>query len=163
MKRAILLLLLLNLMFSCSLLKLTTHETEFNVDYQLLEEAVHESVNSLLNEYWLSDFLVQNNQRPIIMTSNFTNPTNAIINIQKLYDTIDFDLIESGQVRVVISNAEQRIESPRILSSGRSVDYVLSATFEKKTETTPPILILQLSLWNENSPTPISTITKEIN
>lgn len=163
MKRALFLLILINIFASCSTLKKISGEPTIEVKSQQLEKAVHESVKKLLSEYWLSDFLVQHNERPVLMTSNFTNPTNAKISIPELYNMIEMDLIESGQVRVVKSNYEQQNKTPTTLSTGISVDYVLSATFEKKQETTPAILIFQLSLWDENSTTPLTTISKEIN
>lgn len=163
MKRGFFLLILINIFVSCTMLKNITKEPVIELDKQQLEKVIHESVETLLKEYWLSDFLVLNNKRPILMTSNITNTTSAKFNIQELYNTIEMDLIESGQVRVVKSNEQQQSIPPTTLSSGKSVDYVLSATFGKKPESEPPILILQLSLWTKNSATPITTVLKEIN
>ena len=162
MKQGIFLLIVLSMFISCSLIKEGGGEKTIPLSNEQLDKVVHESVSDLLKELWVSDFLLQHNERPILMTSSFTNPTKAMVNIQELYGKVEMNLIESGQVRVVKSNQLQRNTPPTILAAGKSVNYVLSATFEKKTETKPPVLVFHLSLWNENSPTPITTISKEI-
>ena len=163
MKRDLFLFILLALLSGCSLLKMGTKEQHQQVSDQQLGNAVSESVNALLDEYWLSDFLVQHNERPILITSSFTNPTDVAIDMTALYNKVEMSLIESGQVRVVKSNQNQRDTQPTKLAKGKSVDYVLSVNFEEKQDTTPPILIIQLSLWNERSISPLSIVSKEIN
>lgn len=145
------------------MLKSVFKEPIIELDNEQLEKVIHESVKKLLTDNWLSDFLVEYNKRPILISSQFTNHTTASVDIQKLYDLIDMDLIESGEVRIVKSNEQQRNSSPLKLASGKSVDFVVSASIGTKNESTPSILIFQLSLWNNKSTTPVISIIKEIN
>jgi PBP1b-binding outer membrane lipoprotein LpoB len=154
MKRGVLYILMLVFLSGCSLFKKFTEEPGFVVDEQALEETVNKTVNDLLSSGWLSDFMSEQNERPIIMTSLITNNSNGIIDVNTIYETIDMRLVKSGQVRVVKTDEAQRILTPYELAGGESVDFVISSIIENNPDKDSSI-IFKISLWSDKAREPV--------
>ncbi len=157
MKRSVLYILVLVLFSGCSLFKKLTEEPEFVVEKQALEQAINKTVDELLSSEWLSDFMSENNERPIIMTSLITNNSNGIIDVNTIYETIDMRLVKSGQVRVVKTEEAQRVLTPYELAQGESVDYVISSVIENNPNQDSSV-IFKISLWSDKTREPITKI-----
>jgi len=157
MKRGVLYLMMLVFLSGCSLFKKFTEEPEFVVDKQALEETVNETVDELLSSEWLSDYMSEQNERPIIMTSLITNNSNGIIDVNTIYETIDMQLVKSGQVRVVKTDQAQRILTPYELAKGESVDYVISSIIEDNPNKGSSVTF-KISLWNDQAREPVAEI-----
>ena len=126
------------------------------------ENLIKTSVDEMLSAGWVSDFLTLNNKRPVIMMSKIDNDANVIVNIAEGLNWFEQYLIESGQVRVVKSDETQQEMNPVDLAKGQSVDFVISANFEKQVDTSPAITIFVVSLWSDTSTLPVIVVKKEI-
>jgi PBP1b-binding outer membrane lipoprotein LpoB len=157
MKRGVLYILMLVFLSGCSLLKKITEEPGFVVDEQSLEETVNKTVNDLLSSEWLSDYMSEQNERPIIMTSLITNNSNGIIDVNTIYETIDMRLVKSGQVRVVKTDEAQRILTPYELVQGESVDFVISSIIENNPNKDSSV-IFKIFLWSDKTREPVTEI-----
>lgn len=162
MKRSLILIFISLSLASCSLLKPAVKISSVTITDEQYEKIIKESVDELLSAGWLSDFLTTQNQRPIVMVSQISNSANVIANNSNTVEWFEKDLIESGQVRVVKSTVTQRQINPVDLAKGESVDFVLSANFEKQVDTSPAITIFVVSLWSDTNTQPILVVKKEI-
>ena len=162
MKRNLILISVSLLLASCSLLKPLVKEPQLVIPNDRYEKMVEESVDEILSGGWLSDFLTTNNERPIVMMSKISNNAKVQANNTGAIGWFNRDLAESGQVRVVKSNEAQQEMMPYDLAQGQSVDFVLSANFEKQVDTSPTITIFAVSLWSNTSTLPIVVVKKEI-
>lgn len=162
MKRSLILIFIGLFFAGCSLLKPAVQPATVYLSDDQYESIIHESVTELLSAGWLSDFLTNQNQRPIIMVSKISNSARVVADNNSAVAWLEKELIESGQVRVVKSTEPQREINPVDLAQGKSVDFVLSANFEKRVETSPAITIFVVSLWSDTSTLPITEVKKEI-
>lgn len=162
MYKSLLLFGFITLLSSCALLKKAQNETVTIIEQHKLDSIIEESITELIKCSWLSDYLIQNNERPILISSKIKNNTKAIIDLLKVYDSIDLNLIKTGQVRVLKSDKNQQLLKPSELAKGQSIDFVLSATFDKNVQISTSNIIFKLSLWDEKTADPILTIIKEI-
>jgi hypothetical protein len=163
MKRALIFIFILIIFQACSIFKQAEKEVEIiNIPEKELQKTIASAVDNLLKGDWLSDFLIEKNSRPTLIFSSVTNKSNSITNIEKIYDSIDMRLIQSGQVRVLKSNETQRLTEAHDLASGASIDYALTAVIEKNKENNNNQLTFILSLWDENSTSPVFTVDELI-
>lgn len=162
MRRILYFLITTLLMSSCSVSKLIHKEPELLIDESQMTAAIEKSIAELIEGQWMTDFLLQKNERPVIVISRIINNTKAKINSEKVNEAIEFAILNSGQARVVKTTESQRILNPIELAKVSSVDFVLSVTFLKNINITPAGSFIELSLWNESSVEPISTIKTEI-
>jgi hypothetical protein len=146
----------------CSTIKPSMNDTPISLDENILTSTIQRSVDELLAGEWLSEYLTQHNERPLLMTSKITGNSRVLFSYDKAYENIDLSLIESGQVRVVKTNENQRILSPLELVKGKSVDYVISASLNRLSTSTPNTILLVLSLWDGKSNDPLLTIQNRI-
>lgn len=162
MSKILILFIIVIIFSSCSLLKHTPEEAIIIIEQQQLDSIVEVSVNELIEGAWLSDYLIQNNKRPILVTSKFQNETNTFIDTLKLYESINMGLIRSGQVRVVKLDETQRQISPGDITKGLSIDFAISTKVKKIIKETSSSLYFEFSLWDDKLIEPVITINKEI-
>ncbi len=163
MKHTLYIITILFIFQACSVLKQPEAVPEIKeIPENELSEAITNSANTIVQHEVISQFMLQNNARPTIITSNVTNKSGAITNIAKIYENIDMALIQTGQARVLKSNEAQRVEKPQQLAKAVSIDFALSASIEEIRRNNTIHYIFTLSLWNENSSKPIVTIEKQI-
>lgn len=162
MKQRLIFLISIFLFAGCAILKPTPKAPEIQLTDQQFISLITESTQKLLSSGWLSDFLTTNSKRPILMVSKIENEANVLVNINTAYDIFESEFIQSGQVRVVKTDDSQRLINPSELVNGKSVDFVVSAKFEKNKETSPAITIFVVSLWGDDSNLPIIEFKKEL-
>lgn len=148
------------LLSSCSLLRNTQQKEEIRITDNQLNEWVSQSVQEILNDAWLTNFLTDNNERPILIISGIISPENIILNASKLYDKFDLELLNTGQVRIVKSTLGQRSQIPAELASGESVDYVLVPTITEEVNDKTYSYYFTISLWGNDITSPIFTSKK---
>jgi len=162
MRRILYFLITTLLMSSCSVSKLAHKEPELLIDESQMTASIEKSIGELIEGQWMTDFLLEKNERPVIVISRIVNNTKAKINKEKVNEAIEFAILNSGQARVVKTTESQRILNPIELAKVSSVDFVLSVTLLKDFNIAPASSFLEISLWNESSVEPISRIKTEI-
>jgi len=138
----------------CSIFNKASKEPDFTINENAMEKTVQKTINELLSSEWLSAFMANQNERPIVMTSLITNNSNGIIDANTIYETIDMQLIKSGQVRVVKTNEAQRILTPYELAKGESVDFVISSLIYNNPNKSESVAY-KLTLWGDQSREPV--------
>lgn len=97
---------------------------------------------SLLNSSWLYNYLIEHNKKPIIITGKIRNKTSEHIETNLFGRDIERELIKSGKVKFVASNAERvdirierldqqqysSIESSKRLAEETGADFILAGT-----------------------------------
>ncbi|MFA9390431.1 MAG: hypothetical protein ACERKD_11515 [Prolixibacteraceae bacterium] len=151
------------LISSCALTKPAVVPAEIQLNEIQFNSLVKESVNTCIQEAWLSDFLNDKNERPVVLISKISNDAKIQGNLNTGTSLFESEFIKSGQVRVVKSTEQQQNISPTDLVKGESVDYVISANFIKQIESSPAIIIFVVSLWGDDSTLPILEVKKELN
>lgn len=154
MKRIFILVLTLAMLSGCSIFNKASKEPDFTINENAMEKTVQKTINELLSSEWLSAFMANQNERPIVMTSLITNNSNGIIDANTIYETIDMQLIKSGQVRVVKTNEAQRILTPYELAKGESVDFVISSLIYNNPNKSESV-VYKLTLWGDQSREPV--------
>lgn len=162
MNKSFILFFIVVIFSSCSSLKHTPKTPQIVIDQQQLDSVIELSVSELIKGDWLSDYLMENNERPILVASKIHNESNAYIDTLKVYETINMALIRSGQVRVVKLDEKQRQQIPNEITKGESVDFAISTKIENKISESLSSLFFGLYLLNDKSPEPIVKIIKKI-
>lgn len=156
MRRVFLMIFSVVLLGSCSLIKNTANDPVVQIDQMALQTSIANTTKQIIEGNWLSDFMRINNERPTIIISRLLNNTNAVINPDSVYHNIDIALVQTGQVRVVQSTENQRLLNPIELVNALNIDYVLSVTIQKNSDTNTKA-DLEFSLWSKASQTPLIT------
>ncbi|MCF8358588.1 MAG: penicillin-binding protein activator LpoB [Prolixibacteraceae bacterium] len=157
--------ILLGLLFlsACSLLKpkKATETTTFP-DQSEIVEAVNAATSQLINEDWLSQFLIINDERPVLMPLLVKNETNATIDSEMILSELEKNLITSGKVRVIKATPQQQKLTPHeILSSGMSIDYVITTSLIKDGSSANTYNLI-LYFWGNKSKKPEKIIQNQI-
>lgn len=146
---------------SCSILNKPVEKETVVINNGQLLELINSSVSELVSYYWLTDYLTDKQERPIVMFSSIETPKHISIDREFAYTNFDLSFLKTGQVRVVKSTNEQRLVTPMILASGESVDFVITAIIIEPLDSENNNYTFTLMLWNEEGSIPVSSISKE--
>ena len=162
MKQRIVWLFIGLLLSGCSLFKQQAKTPAISISNEQLAVCLDRAVDELIKAQWLSDFLLKKNVRPILMNAGISNQSRASIDLNFAYEHLDLALIQSGEVRVVKTNDAQQSMLPQTLVKGQSVDLVLSLRFIDEEPIMPGKILVLLSLWSEDSTTPVFSSQQKI-
>lgn len=155
--RRILTSILIALAFTaCTVFNKATTYPSINIETSILNKCIELSVQQIIEENWLSEFMQTKNERPTIITSRIINNTTAIIANDTVYATLDRELVKTGQLRVIKSSHGQRLLNPIELSQTPNIDFVLSIAIQPNNEK-KELADFEISLWNNKSGTPLFT------
>lgn len=159
MRKLIVLFIIVSTLGGCGIIE-KLKPSEIVVTESQLTNQINVAIPELLNQQWLSDYLVQNETRPVVISGAILNETSGSVNKEILYDAMDLNLVSTGRIRVLKSTKTQRSLTPDELLDSENIKFVITLNIISNLDQKAAECIYKV--WEKGSDKPVGSLTRYI-